>query len=162
MGVRGFALTELVVVIAIIGILAAIVTINFSSWQRKYSIEGQTKELLTDLSDARLLAIQTKKEHQLTLNPTSMVFRRYSSESDATGTQVLSKNLKYPIQQFSSGTLSAFSNTIITINTRGYTSDLMTIAVGAGMGGSPAYDCLAVHRARVNMGRINGNSCDFQ
>lgn len=159
---KGFALTELIVVIAIIGTLAAIATINFGSWQKKYAIEAQVKEMLVDLTDARLLSIQTKKEHRVILNPTSMVFRRYSSEGDANGTQVFSKTFKYPIQKFTSGALSAFSNTAIDMDTRGYTSDLMTIAVGVGMGGNPAYNCLGVHWARVNIGRINGNNCDFQ
>jgi prepilin-type N-terminal cleavage/methylation domain-containing protein len=159
---RGFSLIELLVVIAIIGTLASIVTINFGSWQRKYGIEAQTKEMMVDLTDARLMAIQTKKNHLVTFNPTSMVFRRFSSEFDATGTEVLNKTLKYPIQKFTSGTLTAFSDTPVFMDNRGYTSDLMSVAIGQGMGGDPAYNCLTIHWARVNIGRVNGTNCDFQ
>jgi len=159
---RGFSLVELVVVIAIIGTLATVATIAFSSWQKKYGIEAQVKEMVVDLTDVRMMAIHTKRAHLVTLNPSSMVFRRFSSEADATGTEVMNKTLKYPIQQFASGTLTAFGNTPIAINDRGYTSDLMSIVVGSGLGGDPAYNCLVIHRARVNIGRINGNDCVLQ
>lgn len=158
---RGFSLVELVVVIAIMGTLAAIVAINFNSWQRKYQIEGQVKELLADLTNVRMMAFQTKKMHRVLLNPTVITFRRYSSEFDAAGTEVFNKSLKFPIQQFSSGSLSDFSDTIITINDRGLTSNLITIAVAAGLA-DPAYNCLGVHRARVNMGKINGTDCVYK
>ncbi len=153
---------ELLVVIAIIGMLVTAATIAFSSWQRKYGIEAQVKEMLVDLTDVRMMAIHTKRAHRVTLNPSSMVFRRFSSEADVAGTEVFNKTLKYPIQQFSSGTLTAFANTSIAIDERGYTSNLMSIVVGSGLGGDPAYNCLVIHWARVNTGRINGNDCVLQ
>lgn len=159
---QGFALTELIVVIAIIATLGTIAMINFNSWQRKNQIEGQVKEILTDLYDVRLQAIATKDQHRVILNPTSYVFRRYSSEFDATGQVVFDKNLNYTIQQFDTGVLSAMSNTPIIVDERGFTDNQMTIAVGIGLGGSPAYNCLVVSGSKVNMGRINGNSCDLQ
>lgn len=146
---------------SLIGILVAIAALNFNSWQTKYNIEAQVKEMLADLTGARLMAIQTKREHRIILNPTSYAFWRYTGESVASDTRVFNKQTKYPIQQFSdSGTLSNFSNTTITVDERGYTSDLLTIAVGIGLG-NPAYDCLVVQRARVNMGKINGNKCVY-
>jgi prepilin-type N-terminal cleavage/methylation domain-containing protein len=161
---RGFSLTELIIVIFLISVILAIATLNFNHWQRKYNIEAQVKEMLSDLTAVRQMAIQTKKRHRVTLNPKMISFRRYSSESDATGTPVFNRNLNYTIQKFSEGTLSSFSDTDIKINDRGYTesvSDNMTIAVGVGLG-EPAYNCLVVHYARVNVGKINGNSCEFQ
>lgn len=158
---RGFSLIELIVVISLISILISIATLSFHSWQTKYNIEAQVKEMLVDLDGVRLMAIQTKREHRIILNPASYAFWRYSGESAASNTRVFNKGTKYPIQQFSdTGTLSDFSNTTITVDERGYTSDLLTIAVGIGLG-SPAYDCLVVQRARVNMGKINGNKCVY-
>lgn len=158
---RGFSLTELIIVIFLISAVLAIATLNFNHWQRKYNIEAQVKEMLSDLTAVRQMAIQTKKRHQVTLNPKMISVRRYSDESDATGTPVFNRNLNYTIQQFSSGALSSFSDTPITINERGYTNDLMTIAVGIDMG-EPAYNCLVVHYARVNVGKIHDKSCEFQ
>lgn len=159
---QGFSLIELIVVIAIIVTLGTIVTINFNSWQRKNQIEGQVKEMLTDLYDVRLQAIATKDQHLVVMNPNSYVFRRYSSEFDASGQVVFDKKLNYTIQQFNTGVLSAMSNTPIVMDERGYTDNQMTIVVGIGLGGSPAYNCLVVSGAKLNMGRINGNSCDLQ
>ena len=161
MGCKGFSLIELIIVMTIAGILLAVATLDFSAWQRKYNIAAQVKEMLVDFNDVRTRTIATKKVHRVILNPTSYSFRRYSSEFDAVGTQVFSKNLKYSIQQFSSGSYSAFNNTTLTFNERGYTMSLLTIAVGVGLG-QPAYNCLGIHTARVNMGRINGNACEYQ
>jgi prepilin-type N-terminal cleavage/methylation domain-containing protein len=157
----GFSLVELIVVIGLITIVLSTVTINFSSWQKKYAIEGQVKEMLADLTEVRMRAIATKQQHKVFLNPTAYTFQRYSSESDTVGKQVFSKPFKYPIQQFSSGTYSAFSNTPVVIDASGYTTSWMTIAVGIGLS-DPAYNCLVLSTARVNMGKINGNNCEFK
>ncbi len=161
---KGFSLTELIIVIFLISTVLAIATLNFNHWQRKYNIEAQVKEMLSDLTAVRQMAIQTKKEHEIILNPKMISVRRYNDESDTTGTVVFSRNLNYTIQKFSEGTLSSFSDTISRINSRGYTiraDHNMTIAVGVGLG-EPAYDCLVIHWARTNVGKIHGNSCDFQ
>lgn len=159
---QGFTLIELLLVITIVITLGSVAIINFNAWQRKYQIEGQVQEMLTDLYDVRLQAIATKDPHRVILSPTSYVFRRYSSEFDAAGQVVFDKNLNYTIQQFNTGVLSAMNNTPIIVDERGFTDNQMTIAVGIGLGGSPAYNCLVVSGAKVNMGRINGNSCDLQ
>jgi len=158
---RGFSLTELIVVVVILATLLALTTLNFSDWTKKYNIEAQVKEMTTDLTEARLLAIQQKKRHIVTLNPKSYVLRRYSSEFDANGTVVQNKNLKYEIQRFTAGAYSAFANTTVTFGDLGYTTDLITIAVGVGLA-RPALNCLTIHNARVNMGMINGNNCEFR
>lgn len=158
---RGFALTELIIVIVLISAMLAITTLNFNDWQKKYNIEAQVKEMVSDFNDVRTQAIATKQRHSVILNPSLYTFRRHSSEFDAAGTEVFRKPLKYTIQQFSSGSLSAFSDFTLSINERGYTTTPFTIAVGAGLS-NPAYNCVGVHTARVNMGRINGNNCEYQ
>jgi len=158
---RGFSLMELIIVIALISTMLAIATINFNSWQVKYNIEAQVKEMLSDLVDVRSMAIASKKEHRVFLTPTSYSFRRYSSEADpktsSGGVQVLNKTLKYQIAWPSS--VPAMNP--IVIDDRGYTTNLGTISVGVGLG-DPAYNCIVVHTARVNMGKLNGTNCEIK
>lgn len=183
---HGFSLTELIVIIVIISILGAIATLNFNQWQRKYAIEAQVKEMLADLSNVRMQAIQTKREHRVFLNPLAYTTVRYEdTEAEAVrikptdgasgGVVVTSmgqpiadrqyrKTLRYGIQQYNAGVLTAFDNTPIIVNNRGYVATTLTIAVGFGDGSNPAYDCLVVTDARINIGRINtnDNACQLQ
>lgn len=159
---NGFALTELIVVVAIIGTLLTIATIGFNSWTRKYGTEAQVKELLTDITAVRLRAIETKQQHRITLNPGALGVEFLTDAGVWTSLPGFSKTLKYPIQQFSSGAFSALNNTTLVFNERGYLPAAgLTIAVGDLQSGA-AQNCLVIHTARINIGRINGNSCDLQ
>ncbi|MHB8120882.1 MAG: pilus assembly FimT family protein [Desulfuromonadaceae bacterium] len=162
MNARGFSLIELIVIMALIGILLSIGTLNFNSWSRKYAVEAQVKEMQADVTAVRLRAISTKLSHQVTFNPTSLVVSSLDDAGVATPLPEFNKTFKFPIQQFSSGTISEFADTNIVFNERGYLPDTgLTIAVGIGLADA-ALNCVAIHTARVNMGRINGNSCDLQ
>ncbi len=183
---HGFSLIELIVIMVIIGILATIAALNFSQWQRKYAIEGQVKEMLADLSNVRMQAIQTKREHRVFLNPQAYTTVRYEdTEAEvvrieptdaASGGQVVTsagqtiadrqfrRALRFGIQQYTAGVVTPFDNTPIIINNRGYATTRMTIAVAFGDTSGPAYDCLVIADARVNIGRINtnDNTCQLQ
>lgn len=180
----GFTLVELIVVIAIFATLAAVATLSFNQWQKKYSIESEVNELLSDFSQVRMLAIETKREHRIFLNTNSYTIVRYDdTEDDAvkippteagSGGQVVNlkgqvlanrqynKSLKYAIEQYTqdTGLRTAFDNTPIVINNRGYTSTLMTISVGLAVDAVPSTNCLAVSTTRINAGRIDSNAKD--
>lgn len=184
---RGFSLIELIVIIVIISTLATIATLNFNQWQRKYAIEGQVKEMLADLSNVRMQAIQTKREHRVFLNPQAYTTVRYDDTEleavrieptdGASGGVVVTtmgqtiadrqfrRALRFGIQPYTPGVVTPpFDNTPIIINSRGYASPPLTIAVAFNNGSGPAYDCLVITDVRINIGRINtnDNTCQLQ
>lgn len=159
---RGFTLTELVVVVAIFTFLLGLATLQFNSWQIKAGIDTQTRELLADLSDARLGAMQTKGSRTAIVSPTSVAFRSYTTNEPvtlATGRLLFTKTLKHSI-------LTAGN---IGFNSNGFTDDFdstfssnQTI-VAQPTGTAAAIDCLTVSQTKINVGKyINGTGCVFQ
>ena len=176
MNLRGFALTELIVVIAIIGILVAVVSLDFNSWQKKANIDAQTKELNSDLSDLRLRAIQTKRNHMAIVQANNITFCSYTTEEPVNRTNCtanppvpaqhgayFSKNLKYAI---------TFSGDI-GVNSRGLLNDFFPAVSGGTFnsrqtiivtpsGTGASVDCLVVSDTRINMGKYDGTKCVFK
>jgi type II secretion system protein H len=163
MNKKGFALIELMVVIVIIGLLLAIVTLNFSDWQRKTQIEKQTRELYTDINTARTEAIFRKKIHRITFQPGSYVFKRYSTENEpyTAGTVLLTKNFVNQLALENGGSIADRS---LEFNMRGMTtganvsSSNFTLRVNP-VGTSAMVDCVIIHVARTNMGKMENGSC---
>lgn len=164
---RGMSLIELVAVIAIVAIASTIGTISFNSWQTKYKVEAQTREIAYDLATARANAFQQKREHRVTFLPNSYVMKSYSSESESrnSGRTVLSKtNLKFGLTRRDSNpphALDAVINNYIEYDTRGFGNDNFTMVVNPYTAGS-AVNCIVISATRVNLGKINGTTCEFR
>jgi Tfp pilus assembly protein FimT len=163
---------ELVVTIAIMGILMAISTIAFNSWQTKYKIESQTREMFADLADARTRAFTQKKVHGIVFQPNSYVMKSYSSEAEykfsadavTNGVVIMNKPLKYGITKTDTTTAFTDSNSSILFDVTGLTTTLTgcTVVINP-VAASPSVNCLAISAARVNIGRWNAttSSCEY-
>ena len=160
----GFSLIELIILIAVMGIMMSIATINFQSWQVKNRVEGQTREILADLNDARTNAFTQKKQFGIVFQPNNYVIKSYSSASEAAapltaGTTVTTKNMKYGLTKAG----ASIVDTPVVFETTGITFDWYTIFVNQSSANqSAAVNCIVISTARVNMGKINGTVCEFK
>jgi len=154
---KAFSLVELVVVIAIMGTLMTIVTLNFNDWQRKAQIERQTRELFADLNQARIDSLQSKKRHSIVMQPNSYIFKRYSSENEDrdAGTAVLTRNVSY---QITKETGSSITNEVTEFDIRGFTNDNGTFRINP-VGTSALVDCILISVGRTNLGKMENDLC---
>jgi len=156
--IRGFALTELIVVVAIIGILLTIGTLNFHSWNVRSQIERETRELYTDINRLRLDAIHTKKQQSIMLEPNQYVLKNYSTENENkfAGRVLATKPVKYRLSK----PAADFSGTYFLFDIRGFVDIGATIVVNP-TGSGASYDCIVLSTGRTNMGKMNGGTCEY-
>jgi prepilin-type N-terminal cleavage/methylation domain-containing protein len=170
---KGFALTELIVVIALIGIMLAIVSLNFSTWQKKSNIEDQAKEMMADLNGQRLQAMQTKTSRMAVFNanPLYVAYRSYTgaeqlNPTPTTGTETFRKYLKYPVYSDPALTVPWPPNFLLfdatgILNSQSFPNPpyfIFIVSTGTGA----ALDCLAITTTRMNLGQSNGTTCVYQ
>jgi prepilin-type N-terminal cleavage/methylation domain-containing protein len=65
---RGFTLIEIMIALAIVGIVAIIATTNFLSWQSHYSAVGFQREFLSKVNEARTRSMSTSLQHRLLID----------------------------------------------------------------------------------------------
>jgi len=163
----GFSLIETVVVIAIIGILSTIGTLQFNQWLTKNRVEAQVRQMVTDIGQLRLRAITMKTRHSITLNANSYVFKSYSSETFTSAADLLAHGtilpdgthtVTYPLTTTAGVN---FSGTAYEIDTSGMTViPPPTIFLGGAASSTGGINCLTIHTIRVNAGRQNAGACD--
>lgn len=90
----GFSLIEMLVVIAIIGILTAMATMQFNTYMRKSQMQSQIQTLYSDLNRVRSQALFSRRPRTVTM--TSTQYALYSS-TVVSVSPVESKTLNYPM-----------------------------------------------------------------
>lgn len=71
---RGFTLLEMMIVIAIVGVMAAIAMPGFSAWREKQAVSNAAGSLLMHLKQARNLAIAENRSVKTTFSSTAYTF----------------------------------------------------------------------------------------
>ena len=145
---NGFSLVELVVVMAIIGIISGIATLNFREFSRKHDMEGQVKMIYADLMQLRARALYEHKHRTAVFTQTQ--FMIYSS-STTTCDPVKQRTLNHPLMN---------ANFKLKFNERGL-AESSNGSICISENNNPAFnDSLVVFTTRIQIGkRKSGSAC---
>lgn len=154
---RGFTLLELVLVVAIIGVLMSIATISFNNWQQKAQIESQTRVLFATLNQARVEAMMHKQPRGVALQADgrSYLFQAYSSDNQGrlAGTTTQAQASKFQITE-----ASGPADNVTQFDARGFTSDTGIFQI-VPTGTTALVDCIVVGPGQTKMGKnTNGTN----
>ncbi len=164
MSSRGFSLIELIVVIAIIGILLSIATLDFRSMQQKGQIEKQIREIRSDLVGLRIDAMQKKRRSAAFFGPNVIQFYSYSSNDEPVltrSTLMSTKNLSFIFRRLSSTTQTDLNAAVdrVEYDTRGYAINNITI-FAMPVAYNALENCIIVSTANTQIGRmVDASTC---
>ncbi|MBI1811028.1 MAG: GspH/FimT family pseudopilin [Nitrospirae bacterium] len=152
---RGVTLTELIIVIAIVGILVVALGFSFQDWIGKYKVEAQTKQIYSDLMNARARAMQFNRIYYVQ----SVGARSYSLIEDANDNSVNDDAAiaGFPKPNFEYDITWGVVAMPITFDKRGNITNTGTISIASTF--SPDYDCIFIEQTRINMGQLSGGNC---
>jgi len=158
---NGFTLVEILVVVAVIGIMLSIASMDFVGFVRKGAVERQTKELYADLMATRTGAVTQQSSKRVIIKPTTFTFISSalgSSISTQRSTRTLVKNITW------SGKAPGDTEKQIIFDERGtFNIDVSngntTICVEPSVE-SAQYDSIVVYSTRIHLGKVAfGGGC---
>jgi type II secretion system protein H len=91
----GFTLIEVMVVVAIIGVMVGIAIPNFTQWQDRNRLHQTTAEVATQLTMARMVAMNRNRNVDVTIQNNGNSVRVSAVLSSTTATTVLDKTIEY-------------------------------------------------------------------
>ena len=78
---RGFTITELMVVVAIVGVLTVVATPSLSRWLTSIRMESTTREIASTLQLARVKAITQNTSIRIDFDPTANTYQIQQCDS---------------------------------------------------------------------------------
>lgn len=161
---KGFSLVEVVVVIAIIGIMASFAVAGYGRLLQRYRVERQLQEMYSDMSRTRYMAMHRNRVHFFVLGGSQ--YNAYDDTTDGSApvyngdgilqqssdTAVLDggqpKSLYFPIQWNGSSTIA--------FDTKGIARNPGTICIPNDV--KPMHDCIIVSQARIAKGCLSNGT----
>lgn len=152
---RGFTLIEILVVIAIIGILGSIATLQFQKYMNKANVEKQTKELYADLMTARTEALTKQGNKRVIITPKFYSF----TSTGGMWSKSYTKPVLFDLQWAGGGisrTLDFDERGLFDIVNNGNTS----VCVNNAAATDAVYNSVVVFSTRIQLGKLNeGAAC---
>lgn len=156
-GRGGFTLVEIMIVLAILGILVVLAVSNFEGMNEKYKVEAETKQLYADLMDARGRAMQRNRWFFVLI--TSTGYATYEDGPLPDGDTVPNNNdtlvanvtVHHAINIVLNGGGPNFG-----FNRNGIANDNGTISFTSNV--RPDYDCITIQPTRIKMGQYVGGT----
>ncbi|MDX8391298.1 MAG: prepilin-type N-terminal cleavage/methylation domain-containing protein [Mariprofundaceae bacterium] len=134
---RGFTLFEVIIVVAIIGIVSAIAVPTFSTWRARSAVDSASKTLLAHFKQARVTAMAENRNVALTFGASS-----YTFDADTSGSCGLCKSQTVSFSEFS-------SNLKITTNNQAVVAATQTFKSRGTTGSKTIYFCLQGFTKRI-------------
>ena len=157
MRARGFTLIEVLIVVALIGILSGVGIALTRDMVMRYRVESEIKELYGDLMYARMHAMHTNKTYFVDLATNAYVM--YADTNPAPfGDNQLQTGGDHKISEKSSlkKALDWSGGGTVSFNARGLASTGTTICVKSSV--NPSCDCVKVSPTRIILGKIKSQS----
>ncbi len=158
---RGFTLIELIIVIAIVGILVVALGFQYQGWQQRYRVESQVRQVQADLMTARMRAMQRDRIYRMTFGPNSYSLQAATDDAGTTFASApgwtTAMRLEYPPSWTSTVDFNARGMAIApaTVSTT-----VLPIWFSDGGAGSDV-DCIEISQTRIGIGKW-GTSCNVK
>jgi type IV fimbrial biogenesis protein FimT len=156
----GFTLVEVLITIAILGILLMIAVSNFRGLNEKYRVEAETKQLYADLMDARGRAMQRNRIFFVQLSGTGYAtYEDTNTPPDGNGTWDNTMDIRVANVTGTHAIITALPGGANTFefNRNGIAS--VTGEIRFSSTATPDYDCITITPTRIKMGQYNGVLC---
>ncbi|MDQ6986653.1 MAG: GspH/FimT family pseudopilin [Mariprofundaceae bacterium] len=139
---RGFTLFEVIIVVAIIGIVSAVAIPTFSEWRARSAVDNASKTLLAHLKQARVMAMAENRSVSITFTSSS-----YTFDADLSGNCGLCKSRVVPFSEFS-------KNLNISKNDQAVVAATQTFKSRGTTGANTVYFCLQGFTKRISINII--------
>jgi prepilin-type N-terminal cleavage/methylation domain-containing protein len=158
-GRGGFTLVEIMIAIAVLGILVVLAVGNFEGLNEKYRVEGEAKQLYADIMDARGRAMQRNRWFFVRITPTG--YRTYEDRPLPDGDGVFDNTADALVTgvtvRHAITTVLSGGGSDIKFNRNGIANDNGTISFASTA--QPDYDCITIQPTRIKMGQYVGGIC---